>query len=301
MDTRLLRSFLTVAHLGSFTAAAVELGRTQSTVTSHLQKLEHQLGDSLLDRLPTGVVLTELGARILPHAEDILAAEDRLQGLPAAESRPSGTVRLMAPESVCTYRLPQIISAVRQAEPQVQIWVSPGGLHESLEALRQGRVDLALTLEPLAPATDLQLEDIGTEELVLIDSPSTSGHSDQAIRSSWAELAGRDALLIAEGCGYSDHVASRLAATGQEPGRRSQFGSVEAIKRCVDVGLGWTVLPRMCVAEEIRSGALRVIDGPSLPKCGVHMLTHPRRHRGSAMVAVAEQLRHSWHTDSQPG
>lgn len=301
MDTRLLRSFLTVAHLGSFTAAALELGRTQSTVTSHVQKLETQLGVSLLDRLPTGTVLTDLGARILPDAEDILATEDRLKGLSAAKSRPSGTVRVMAPESLCTYRLPQIINAVRQAEAQVQIWVSPGGLNESLEALHQGRVDLALTLEPLTPATDLQLEHIGTEELVLIDSPSAPAHSDQAIRSSWAELACRDALLIAEGCGYSDHVASRLAATGEPPGRRSQFGSVEAIKRCVDVGLGWTVLPRMCVAEEIHSGVLRVIDGPSLPECAVHMLTHPRRHRGSAMAVVAEQLRHSWHTDSLPG
>ncbi|RDI53349.1 LysR family transcriptional regulator [Nocardia mexicana] len=296
MDTRLLRSFLAVARSGSFTDAALELGYTQSTVTGHVQKLERQLGGRLLDRLSSGVVVTDLGARLIAHAEEVLAAEDRLRALTAPSgSRPSGTVRVIAPESLCTYRLPAVIGAVRAAEPDVQIWISPGGIGDALDAVRRGTADLALTMEPRAPVTDLALEKIGTEPLILVDHGARIGDS-----TTWAELAGRDALLIEEGCGYSDDVANHLAATGAGPGRRSRFGSIEAIKRCVAVGLGWTALPAISAESEIRSGELRIIPGPDLPACDIHMATHPRRHPGPALEVVLAELRRTWARSRPP-
>ncbi|GAB3728487.1 LysR family transcriptional regulator [Nocardiopsis nanhaiensis] len=299
MDTRLLRSFLAVARLGSFTDAASELGYTQSTVTSHVQKLERQLDGCLLDRLPTGVAVTDVGARLVPRAEEVLSAEGRLRAAACGSGRPSGTVRLMAPESLCTYRLPAIISAVRRAEPAVQVWVTPGGIDDALDSVRRGTVDLALSMEPREPPTELTIEPAGTEPLVFLDQGTPRGGAEGGSTGTegtgtWAQLTRRDALLIEEGCGYSDGVADQLSATGEAPGRRSRFGSVEAIKRCVDVGLGWTVLPRITAESEIRSGTLRVLDGPPLPDCRVHIITHPRRHQSPAVGVVAEQLRRAW-------
>ncbi|WP_280387196.1 LysR family transcriptional regulator [Nocardia wallacei] len=290
MDTRLLRSFLAVARSGSFTEAALQLGFTQSTVTGHVQKLERQLGDRLLDRLSSGVVVTELGARLIAHAEEVLAAEDRLRALSGPTgARPSGTVRLIAPESLCTYRLPAVIAAVRDTEPDVQIWIGPGGIGDALDAVRRGTADLALTMEPRTPATDLALEKIGTEPLLLLDHGARTGDS-----ATWADLARRDALLIEEGCGYSDDVAEQLAATGATPGRRSRFGSIEAIKRCAAVGLGWTALPAVSAEAEIRSGELHPIPGPHLPACDIHMALHPRRHPSPALEVVRTELRRTW-------
>lgn len=295
MDTRLLRSYLAVARSGSFTRAAAELGFTQSTVTSHVQKLEQQLGSLLLDRLPGSVVVTELGARVTAHAEEVLAAEQRLRSVAKGDGvRPSGTVRVMAPETLCTYWLPVAITAVRTAEPAVQVWVSPGGIDEAIDSTRRGTIDLAVTMELHAPPTDLQLTPLGSQPLVFLQSSSTGPATARGEAASWAELAQQDALLLEEGCGYSDHVADQLAATGRPPGRRSRFGSVEAIKRCVDIDLGWTVLPRLAVAAEIRSGTLSVLEGPHLPDCEVHALSHPRRYHGPAATTVLDALRRSW-------
>lgn len=61
MDTRLLRTFTTLARTGGFTAAAAELHLAQSTVTVHIRTLERELGTRLFDRLPTGTLLTESG------------------------------------------------------------------------------------------------------------------------------------------------------------------------------------------------------------------------------------------------
>lgn len=299
MDTGLLRSFLAVAQRQSFTGAADELGFTQSTVTGHVQKLERRLGTLLLDRLPTGVVATEAGARLVPHAEQVLAAEDRLHdSLRGGVSRPSGTVRVTAPESLCTYRLPGIVRAVQAAEPGVRVWITPGGVRTGLEAVRRGAADLALVLESREPVTDLAQEHLGREPLVVLDNAAAPGPA-----ATWADLARRDALLVEEGCSYSDDVVLRLAATDETAGRRSRFGSVEAIKRCVAVGLGWTVLPALTVEGEGRGradGDLAVLDGPDLPACEVRVISHPRRHRGPEVEAVLTEIRRAWNAHRDP-
>lgn len=291
MDTRLLRSFLAVARFSSFTDAALDLGYTQSTVTSHVQKLERELGTQVLDRLPSGVELTESGKTLLIRAEELLAAEDRLRAsLTDDPDRPQGTVRIMAPESLCTYRLPQLISDLHTQEPGIEIWLEPGGRQQALEAVNRGAVDVALTLETRLPASDLTIERIGTEPLVLLQAP----HRKVAESQDWAALARRDVLLIEEGCGYSDDVAARLKSTGEHLGRQSYFGSIEAIKRCVAVGLGWSAVPAVTASEELATRTLTEINGPVLPDCEVHMLIHPRRHHGPAMLTVIESIRATW-------
>ena len=74
MDPRFLRTFVTVARLGSFSGAARELGYTQSAVSQHIAVLEADLGAVLLLRRP--VEPTEAGARLLAHAEPILLRLD---------------------------------------------------------------------------------------------------------------------------------------------------------------------------------------------------------------------------------
>src|SRR3954469_18268241 len=74
MDPRFLRTFVTVARLGSFSGAARELGYTQSAVSQHIGVLETDLDAVLLSRRP--VEATEAGARLLEHAEPILLRLD---------------------------------------------------------------------------------------------------------------------------------------------------------------------------------------------------------------------------------
>ncbi|MET8507036.1 LysR family transcriptional regulator, partial [Streptomyces sp. NPDC004787] len=74
MDPHLLRTYVTVARLGSFSAAARELGYTQSAVSQHIAALETDLGLALLGRRP--VAPTPAGARLLEHAGSLLLRLD---------------------------------------------------------------------------------------------------------------------------------------------------------------------------------------------------------------------------------
>src|SRR3954447_18951736 len=95
MDPRFLRTFATVTRLASFSAAARELGYTQSAVSQHIAALESELGAPLLSRRP--VAPTEAGARLLEHAGAILL---RLEAARADVMRvaagPPGTLRVGA-------------------------------------------------------------------------------------------------------------------------------------------------------------------------------------------------------------
>ena len=74
MEVQLLRTFVAVARLGSFSAAASELGYTQAAVSQQIATLEASLKTRLLTRRP--VEPTEAGTRLLEHAEPILLRID---------------------------------------------------------------------------------------------------------------------------------------------------------------------------------------------------------------------------------
>lgn len=100
-----LQAFVEAAALGSFSAAARRLRKTQSTVSTAIAHLETDLGVSLFDRSGRYPQLTEAGRQVLGHAQEILAADARLQQL---------SVRLAAPVEP---RLTVVFSDVYQLDP----------------------------------------------------------------------------------------------------------------------------------------------------------------------------------------
>jgi DNA-binding transcriptional LysR family regulator len=291
MDTDLLRTFVEVVRTRSFTAAARELGYVQSTVTGHVQSLERRVGARLIDRLPTGAIATEAGRRLVPYAQQMLDLQLRmLADVPTEPGRPAGIVRLVAPESLVTYRLPALVTRLRTDQPDVRLALVPGGTAAAAEAVRRGTADVALVLEPVFAAADLVVDDVGGEEPVLLAAPGRF----PAAQSTWADLAERDALLLEDGCSSSDHAARELAAAGQPAARRTHFGSIEAVKQCAAAGLGWTVLPAVTAAADVRVGALVVVGGPVQPRCVVHVVTHRDRTLGAAARVVVDAARGIW-------
>ncbi|WP_232667330.1 LysR family transcriptional regulator [Pseudonocardia sp. TRM90224] len=286
MDTDQLRTFVAVVRRGGFTAAARELGYVQSTVTGHVQSLERRLGVRLLDRLPGGAEPTDAGRRLLPLADQLLDVQARmLTEVPALE-RPTGTVRLIAPESLCAYRLPAAVAAVRAAEPAVRVALVPAATPAALTDVRGGACDIALLLEPELRACDVVIEPIGAEEVRVFAAP---GHLPPT--RAWADLAAHDAVLLEEGCRYADDTVRALEAAGQPAERRTRFGSIEAVKHCVAAGLGWTVLPVAATTHELARADLVMIDRPRPALHHVYAVTNPARTPTAAAVVLLSHVR----------
>lgn len=113
-----LMTFLAVARLGRYTAAADSLGINHSTVSRRLAALEASLGDRVLVRTPSGWELTDLGHRALLAAEEMEAALTKL----AAHDSPSavaGLVRIATPDAFGSAFAVPALTKMQAAHPDV--------------------------------------------------------------------------------------------------------------------------------------------------------------------------------------
>ncbi|WP_433955340.1 LysR family transcriptional regulator [Janibacter indicus] len=293
MHTELLQTFVVVVRTGSMTAAALELGVVQSTVSGHLRSLERQFGVKLLDRHPHGVSPTEAGRRLAPIAQDLLDTQARmLSEVVSRDPHPSGRVGVAAPESLCAYRLAALIPALRSVAPDVSLRFSPATTGVALDAVRAGTVEIALVMEAELAATDVRVERLGGEDLACLAAPGMAAELGPSL--SWQTLASHETVLLEDGCSYTDATAARLLAAGQSSARRTHFGSIEAAKHCAIAGLGWTVLPRVAAERELATGSLVELDAPLPPMPSIYVVTNPHRTPTAAMVTVLRDIRSVW-------
>jgi len=143
-DWSLVQSFLAVADEGSLSAAARRLGHSQPTMGRHIASLEDALGTTLFARVARGLELTEEGAALLPAAREMAGAAARLSLSAAGRDEAlKGTVRITASRIMSHYILPDILSEIRQALPQVELELHPS---DSTENLLFREADIALRM-----------------------------------------------------------------------------------------------------------------------------------------------------------
>src|SRR5215510_11756294 len=88
IPTDLLRTFVAICELGSFTKTAHMLDLTQPAVSAHMRRLESMIGADLIAKGLTGVVLTECGTEVLRHARRMLAINDQIVNGSGSEAQP---------------------------------------------------------------------------------------------------------------------------------------------------------------------------------------------------------------------
>lgn len=138
-----LSYFLAVAKNGSTLAAGRALGKNQSTVQRRIAELEKQLGVRLVERLTSGYQLTELGAAVLPFAEDVAKATQAFEHNVSVLTRAHvGLIRLTCPEPI-SFRLTQagILDRFHAENPDLKVEFV---LSDQYVDLVNGEADVAL-------------------------------------------------------------------------------------------------------------------------------------------------------------
>ncbi|MBC2835617.1 LysR family transcriptional regulator [Paragemmobacter straminiformis] len=123
MDWDDLRIFLAVARSESLSAAGKRLKIDPATVGRRIARLEEAMGARLFAKSPQGYALTEEGTRLLSHAE---RAESAMEGAREALSGPeglSGQIRIGAPDGCANYLLPQVLAAICDANPGLEVQI----------------------------------------------------------------------------------------------------------------------------------------------------------------------------------
>lgn len=254
MEIRQLRSFQTVANLLSFNKAADRLHYAQSSISAQIHTLEEDLGTHLFDRLGKKVQLTETGAQLLQYANKILDLIDEAESEMTGDREPLGSLTVRIPETFGVHRLPPVIQEFHSRFPKVRLNFITCA-HEGLaKDLRKGITDLAFLLAESVNASDLFVETLGFEPVVLVASPQHPLAAKRVVHTR--DLAGETILLSRVDCSYRRVFEQILEQEEVRKVDKLEFYSVEVIKRVLGTGVGVTVLPEIAVCEEVARNQL---------------------------------------------
>ena len=290
MEVRQLQIFRTLAEELNFTRTAEKVNTVQSNVTAQIKALEEELGVPLFDRLGRRVTLTDAGRQFQPFAEQALAAMEQGQRAIRNGSEPSGPLRISAPESILTYRLPQVLRVFRRRFPSVELAFLPHIGDSFVFELETGKVDLVIDMCDAPPNPSYRTIRLRTERIFLFGDASHPLVNRRTVKPS--DLAAQTLLLTEVGCGYRAKLDRALALANVRPGNITEFSSVEAMKECVRVGMGLALLPAIVIARELRQRQFKAVHwaGPSLDITS-RVLWHKDKWVSPAMAAFVELLR----------
>ncbi|HEV3156351.1 MAG TPA: LysR family transcriptional regulator [Candidatus Baltobacteraceae bacterium] len=290
MELRNLSSFLAVAKVLSFTRAAQELNYSQSTVTAQIQNLEREIGSPLFERLGKRVTLTDSGRRLIRYAEKMIGLEREALTVVSGDSEPAGAISIGACEWLCGDLLPRTIRTLRTRYPLVALSIRAGACIDLRNAVSDGVLDVALLVEPKVRLPEITVDVLESESLVILAPPDHRLASRRRIRPT--ELGAESWLVMRTGCSTLDLLFKAIIAAGGSPGPVIEFGSFEAIKRCVAAGVGLTLAMHSVVRSEIEAGSLTELSCAVPPtRMYVQMVRHRDKWLSPALASFFDAVR----------
>jgi DNA-binding transcriptional LysR family regulator len=237
LDLDLLRAFVTVVETGSFTRAALLLGRTQPAVSLQIRRLEDQLRSPLLDRAGKGVALTTEGAALLSRARHLLRVNDEIVAN-LGDGDLEGEVRFGAPEDVATMHLPGILGAFARSHPRIKLSVTCDYTANLLDQMSRGMLDLALIKrEPVGPELGVR---VWSEPLVWV-----------ALDPSIVELSPLPLIIAPAPDVYRKRALGALEAAGLPFRASFTSPSLAGQMAALRAGLGVGVLPAAMAPRDL--------------------------------------------------
>jgi DNA-binding transcriptional LysR family regulator len=291
MDIPLLRTFSEVARSGSITGAARSLGYTQSAVSRQIATLEAKVGARLLDRRARGVVLTEHGRSLLPHAKALLARlEAARHDLEAVGRLDGGHLRLGAFPTANAALIPLAMADFASTHPHVSLSLIEGTTRRQLGSLDAADVDLAVI--SAFPGQKLhrerfELTHLLDDVMLVALPPSHRLASRESLRL--VELAGES--WIAPDAGDDSRGLSPLRLEPESEARIDfVVGEWTAKLGLVAAGLGITLVPSLAAAGIRADIALASLRPGERSMRRVYAATAKGRTRPPAAEAFTDVL-----------
>ena len=281
LDLDLLRTFVAVADLNTFAAAAAAVCRTQSAVSQQMQRLEQLVGKELFARHGRNKLLTEHGIQLLGYARKILRFNDEAC-MSLMFSTLQGVLTLGASDESADTILPFLLNRISSVYPKLALDVSVKRNAFMVEMLNENKVDLVVTTHRPGQFDCLTLRTSPTHwycaaeyvlqkgepvPLVLLDDPSPF----------------RDMVLTALN---EANIPWRLAYVAS---------TLPAVRAAVKAGLGVTARPVEMMSPDLR--VLGKSDGlPALPDTEYLLCHNSSSHNELAKVVfdAMENYHNPW-------
>lgn len=255
VTTHQLQYLVTMDRVETLSQAAAELGVSTSALSQALSELERRTGLVLFERRGRARSLNGRGREMVAHAERVLGATRDLSlwAQDAAEGR-RGSVRIGLIDIAAVAHFPDTLLRFRRDRPDAELHLTVAPSAALVEQVSDGRLDLAVVVEPHGHADvgdaggrpsderslpghpDLVAIDLLIDELAVYGPPETAGRRPPPARwGPWVTFPA------------SSHtrrlVAAAVRSLGAEFRVEAESHQPEVLRQLVNLGLGWTVLP----------------------------------------------------------
>lgn len=257
-----LRYFHAVARAKNMKRAAARMGVSQPALSKQIQALEDNLGFVLFFRSSRGMVLTPDGEQVFAHAERVFGhvrdLEEAIEGLRSGDR---GRVAIGAVNSIGVHILPLYLRRFRQAHPQVKLRLITRRAGEVLQHLKDHRIDIGV-MAGKPNDENLTAETFLRNPLHVVTAPDHPFARRQAIEGSVpAELLDDQDMVAFDDLAPTRHITMKaLAALEIEPKIIAESPDIEVIKRLVEIGMGFAVLPEHCMRRSLELERMVAIE-----------------------------------------
>jgi DNA-binding transcriptional LysR family regulator len=279
-----LRALKTVAETGSITIAAQHLEISQSGVSHAIAALEKELGVTLIERIRLGVILTEVGQRILEHARMMLEAEELIRQTAASTlGLHSGKLRVGSFLSASNHLMPGILARFKHQYPEIMITMLEGTDAEILEWLEGRAIDVGFAALP-APA-QFETVPLIQDDLVAV---LPDQHPKANVRDLSLKSISEDAFIMPL-CGSETVIRLAYQNANLEPRVAFSVRETSTVISMVREGLGMTVVPKLSLPSDLKG--VRVLQLKPRAKRQLALVVRSKDrlcHAAQAFVAVAQ-------------
>lgn len=253
MDIQPLQVFLAVVAESSFSRAARKLGRSQPAVTLAIQKLEADLGETLIDRSSRTVRVTDAGRLVLDCARRYENLVHELEnGIKELRDHSAGRLVIGANESTTLYLLPHIAS-YRHRYARIRVQIARSLSRNIPTQVMDG--DLELGVISYAPdEKQFKSTVIYDDRLAFVVAPAHRLARRKSVPIT--ELGMETFIAHNVGSPYRDKVLEAFASHQVPLNMDVELPTVEAIRHMVALNEGVAFLPRMCLERDLAQGTL---------------------------------------------
>ncbi len=279
----------------SFVVAAQQCFVTQPTLSMQVQKLEEALGVRIFDRSRQPVVPTDIGKEIIAQARTVLAESQKIPELIQQRSGElHGELRVGVIPTVAPYLLPQVLKGLMVGFPKLKLKIWEYTTEEILQELKVGLIDCGIISTPVHDPS-IVARPVFYEPFVAYVSPMSEVFTCKTVT---ADDILRDKLwLLNEGhCmrGQVLNICQRQRSQQPEGTFEYNTGSVETLKRMVDINSGSTILPELSITDfdEEQMQFIRYFKSPE-PVREISIVTTHNYPKKNAIDELEKEIRAS--------
>jgi DNA-binding transcriptional LysR family regulator len=274
MDLKHLHTFLTLSKIKNFTKTAEYLHYAQSNITTQIQHLENELGVQLFERMGKNITLTSEGEELIVYARQILNLSDDIK-CKFVNKHDSGRITIGASESICIYRLPEIIKMYQIKHPNVELYLNILDTNNVFPLLSKNEMDILFTLDEPINNSSLNTVLQVNENICAFSIPEHPLAQKKEITID--DFFQVPLILTGRGCCYRKMFEKDLLNASITPRIVLETSSLQVIKQTVLSGLGICILPQLTVQKELDNNELVKLNYVTNYKIASQLIYHKNK------------------------